>query len=179
MDGVTVSEASVPLQQEASAFRLFVQSSETVQTGVALANPTAVPAVATLELTPGEPIPLGTVTRTITIPANGQVAKFVNDLVPYLPTTFSGVLRITSPTPLTAIGLRGTVNERNNFLITTLPIAIEGADFTNSTLLFPHFVEGGGFTTEFVVFSRDQGESFGEMMFFSKDGSRLELDLPN
>src|SRR5262249_26103021 len=37
MDGVTVSEASVPLQQEASAFRLFVQSSESVQTGVALA----------------------------------------------------------------------------------------------------------------------------------------------
>jgi hypothetical protein len=177
-DGVTVSEAGVPLEKEAPAFRLFVQSSDTVQTGVALANPTAVPVVATLELTRDDQIVTAPVVREVTIPANGQIAKFVNELIPDLPTTFTGVLRITSPTPITAIGLRGTVNERNHFLITTLPSVVEGADFVNSELLFPHIVAGGGFTTEFIVFSRAQGDSFGEVILISKDGSRLELEFP-
>jgi hypothetical protein len=177
-DGVTVSEAGVPLQKEASAFRLFVQSSENQRTGVALANPTAAPVVATLEFTQDDQVITGPVTQTVTIPANGQVARFVNELIPDLPTTFTGMLRITSSTPLTAIGLRGTVNERNNFLITTFPSLIEGADSANGQLFFPHIVQGNGFTTEFVVFGRDQNDSFGEVIFISKDGSRLELEIP-
>jgi hypothetical protein len=103
----------------------------------------------------------------------------VKELLPYAPPTFSGVLRISIPTPLAVIGLRGTVNERGDFLITTLSPVPEVADLTDQVLLFPHIVQGGGYTTEFMIFGRVDGASSGQVNFISRDGSPLDLQTSN
>src|SRR5262245_10813807 len=172
-NGATVSEASVPIEEETSAFRIYVESSEAIQTGIAFANPSDASIMIHLELTPSD----GTgapVTGFVTIPAHGQVAKFVKELLPDAPATFNGLLRITSPIPIAAIGLRGTVNGRGDFLITTTPPTPEASGFANAELLFPHIVQGGCFTTEFVIFNREVGQSSGQIMFFSKDSRPLQ-----
>src|SRR5262249_6661456 len=128
--GITVSQASVPVQKEALAVRLFAESSGTVgagavQTGIALANSSPFPVAVILELTPTDGTTAAPATATLTIPGDGQIAAFVKDLMPNAPPKFRGVLRLVSPVPVATIGLRGTVNERGEFLITTTPPADE------------------------------------------------------
>ncbi len=54
---------------------------------------------------------------------DGHSAKFATALVAGLPAGSTGVLNITSPTPFAALTLRSLNNERNDFLMTTFPIA--------------------------------------------------------
>jgi hypothetical protein len=178
---ITVSEASVPIESPSSAFRMYVDSRGAAgtpgsfQTGFALANTAPYPIVADLELSRIDGTATG-LTGTVTIPGNGQIARFLNEVIPNVPDTFRGVLRVTSATPISVIGLRLTTNERGDYLMTTTPPASETTDSAIREWTFPHIVEGGGFTTEVVLFNRHPGQSStGNATFFAKDGSPLLL----
>jgi hypothetical protein len=122
-------------------------------------------------------------TPSITVPARWQTSLFLHE-IPGLPTItppFQGVLRVFSwgdrfsPPTVSATGLRGRYNERGDFLIsTTAPIA-EVYATDSSELLFPHFVIGGGYHTQFVLFS-DQGAT-GTMYLLDNNGNPLSLSL--
>ena len=77
------------------------------------------------------------------------------------------------------MGLRGRYNERlpnADFLITTLPVINESGAPTAAELLFPHLVNGGGYTTQFILFSGTAGQaSSGNLKFLKQDGAALEL----
>ena len=53
---------------------------------------------------------------------------------------------------ISVIGVRGRYNERDDFLITTTPAIAEDAAADPRPLYVPHFVNGGGYTTQFVLF---------------------------
>src|SRR5207249_11352699 len=92
-------------------------------------------------------------TTTVTVPANGQVAKFVNELFPSLTAPFQGLLTITSGGgAIAVIGLRGHYNERRDFLITTVPAVDQNAAIPSGQLVFPHVVDSGGYTTQIFLF---------------------------
>jgi hypothetical protein len=171
-DGITVTESSVLGAPAGLAFRVYVESSGvleqigSVQTGLAISNPSAVPAVVTLEIAKLE----GSITVppvSVTIPAGGQIARFLSELFPPgLPPGFQGILRVTATTPIHLIGLRGRYNERGDFLITTTSPRNDSISQPVDAV-FPHVVSGGGYSTQFIIL----GESgAGALWVMSQDG---------
>jgi hypothetical protein len=185
-NGVTVSQASVAAQPVATIFRTYVETSGTIgspgsiDSGIAIANTSTTPATVNLDLTflNGTSTGLSTL---LTIPALGHVSAFVSQLFPTLvqPSqgSFQGVLRINaSITPIALVGLRTRNNERGDFLITTLPATNELSNSTTAELLFPHFVNMGGYTTQFILFSGVQYQSaLGTLNFFNQNGQPVNL----
>ena len=174
-DGVTVSLAGVSVTT-GTVLRMYVESSGisgqsgNIQSGVAIAN-----------------TPFGAVPVSITLPSAGQTARFVSDIFPNLPNPFKGVLRIsTTSSTISVVGLRTRYNERSDFLITTTPAVAESsppAD-TQSTPpvraepAFPVLIDGGGFTTQFILFNGTAGTSAsGSLRFFDTNGQPLNLTL--
>jgi len=180
---VTVSEAGVPAIQ-GTAFRMYVESSGAagqagnIQTGLAIANTSTSAGSATLELTRLDGSSAG-LTTTRSLPASGQIVGFLSDFFPTLPNPFQGVLRISTTTSgISVVGLRSRYNENLSFLITTTPPTNETSSASSAELLFPHLVNGGGYTTQFILFSGTAGQSSsGNMRFLKKDGSALNLTL--
>jgi hypothetical protein len=165
---------------------MYVEAyASSIQSGVAISNLSNAQATVRLELTRLDGSSTG-LTGTLVVPANGQVAQFLNQIPPFAvltqpPTlqefTFQGVLRISSSSPISVVGLRGRYNERNDFLITTTPAADEAAAATDAELFFPHFAEAGGFSTQFILFSNSPGQRSGTIRFVSQSGGVLNLTL--
>ncbi len=111
------------------------------------------------------------------------MSAFLNQLAGFekVAAPFQGVLRITtaSPAGLTVAGLRGRTNERGDFLITTTMPINENAPASTGELFFPHFVDGGGYTTQFILFGRNPSQaSSGGLIFYGQSGQSATLTLP-
>jgi YD repeat-containing protein len=183
--GITVAEAGVPALSPSRALRMYAETSSaaagSIQTGVAVANPLAAAATVNFELTTLAGVSTG-LTSTAIIPANGQISLFLSQLPVFesLPVPFQGVLRIstTAASGVSVVGLRARVNERGDFLITTTAPVDENSPPSSNELLFPHFADGGGYTTQFILFSRSPGQnSAGTLRFFGQSGQPLSLPL--
>ena len=188
--GVTVSEAGVPATAPGAAFRVYVETSGApgqpgaVRSGIALTNTSETATEVSLELTALDPTSTGPA-ASLTIPASGQVARFIDEFFPALTPPFSGILRIASTSTIPAqsaarnlavIGLRLTTNERGDIVVTTTPPSDEDSATTASDLFFPHFVDSGGWTTQFILYSgAPRGTSSGSARFTGQDGQPLEL----
>jgi hypothetical protein len=182
--GVTVAEAGVPSTRTGQAFRLYAEARDaangSIQTGIAIANPSASNALLSFELTnmAGQSVGLS---GSYTVPANGQVALFLNQIPGFqsLATPFQGVLRVsTTSAGIAVVGLRSRINERQDFLITTTPSIDEAGPSTTAELVFPHFADGGGYTTQFILMSGTAGQSAaGTLRLYTQTGEALTLTL--
>ena len=85
----------------------------------------------------------------------------------------TGVLDITSATPFAALTLRSLNNERNDFLMTTFPIA-DVARAAPTPVVFPQIADGGGFVTEFILLNA-VGASKTTLSFFDNEGRQLAV----
>ncbi len=183
-DGITITQTTVSAMDAAPAFRLYAEAAGefgavgSMQTALAIVNRSTTAADVRVEVFRPDGSSIGT--GTLTLPAQGQTAKFLNQIpgLESMISTFQGVVRVSSPSPLSVVGLRGRYNERNDFLITTMPSVEEGAFPTDEELIFPHFVQAGGYTTQFVLFSGAAGQpSTGVVRFLSQSGEPLSLNL--
>ena len=115
----------------------------------------------------------------MTLAPNSQVGTFLSQIpgFQYVSLPFQGLLRLTSSTPIAVVGLRGRYNERGDFIITTTPpVSEQGTSPADS--YFAHFADGGGFNTQFVLFSNAPGiSSGGSIRFVSQAGQPLDLKL--
>ena len=178
------TEAGVPASPARTAFRMYAEGSGTpgsigsIRSGLGISNTSSTPGTVNFELRTLDGTFTG-LTASETVPGSGHIAKFVDELFPTLATPFQGILRVTSgSTPLGVVGLRLRTNERGEFLLTTTSLTDEGGTTTDDVLLFPHLVEGQGWTTQFILFSGVAGQSSsGTLGFFSKNGERLRLGL--
>jgi hypothetical protein len=76
------------------------------------------------------------------------------------------------------MGLRARTNERGDFLITSAPLVNESDSSTTTPMLFPQIVDGGGYSTQFVIFSGMAGQATsGNVQFLKSDGTPLQLTL--
>ena len=181
--GVTVSEAGV-LPSSANAFRMYVETAGlvgdplSIQSGIAVANASASPVTLNLELFQSDGVSTGLVS-TLTVAGQGQAAKFLSDIFPSLVPPFEGLVRVTSASSaVSAVGLRARYNERSDFLITTTPPVNESNPPSSAEYDFPHIVNGGGYTTQFIIFSGATGQSgTGSLKFFAQDGTVMPLTL--
>jgi hypothetical protein len=181
--GNRVSEATVMGLQGSSA-TTYVENSGSVgsvgsiQSGVAIASADGTSANVNLEVFRANGTSTG-LTATITISANGKVAKFVNDIFPALPNAFKGTLRISAPNnTISVAGLRARYNERGDFLITTVPVIPQSTKGSSAEVDFPHIVNGGGYTTQFVLINPVAGQnqtSTGNIRLRTVGGQLLDL----
>ncbi len=185
--GIVTSEAGVTTTS-GSAFRMYAESSGSpgqsgnIQTGVAVANGGDTSAKVTLELTNLDGSTAGLPAAvSINIAPHGHAAKFLSQIFTGLPSSFKGVLRISTTAGISVVGLRSRFNERpspENFLITTTPPALENVGVSSSELLFPDLVDGGGYTTQLILFSRSVGQnSSGNLQFVKPDGTSYSPSL--
>jgi hypothetical protein len=180
--GVMVSEAGVP-GINGSAFRMYAEESApsgigAVQTTLAVVNLDTVSTTVTLALTTLDGTPIASATQTV--PGNAQVARYLHELFPSLTFPFKGVLKLTggNAAGLSMVGLRLRTNERSEILVTTTPPTNESTPPSINEVLFPQIVNGGGFTTQFILFSGANGQaSSGNLKFFSFDGTPLSLTV--
>ncbi len=186
---VTVSESTIEGSAPGSAFRLYVENSgdfargrpDSIQSGVAIANPGTDAATVTLDLTTMNGISTG-LTASLLVPARGQTAVFLNQIPRFasLPLSFQGVLRVStnSESGIAAAGLRGHYTEGSSpvLLMSGMPAFNESSAPSPSDLVFPQVVDSGGFTTQIVVFSGSAGQrGTGNLRFYSPAGQPLTL----
>jgi len=183
-NGIVVTEAGVPAVPAAAAIRLYAESfgnfsqgeAGSIQSGLAVANPSAAGINIFVEVQnlDGSTGLIG----TLLVPANGQTSLYLNEIpgLQSMLTPYQGVLRLSSSTPFSVIGLRGRYNERGDPLITTTPPVNEGAPVSNTPAYFPHIADSGGYTTQFILFSGYARQtSTGVLRFFNQSGVALNL----
>ncbi len=186
--GITVTQAGVPTVSLGNAFRLYAETfgnfagsdPGSIQTGVAITNPSPNPVNVNFELTTLSATAAGSMGST-TVPGRGQVAMFINQIpgIGDVPSALQGVLRIStaSPAGVAVVGLRGRYNERGDFLITTTPPARESGPAVTGEVGFAHLAEAGGWSTQFVMFGGQSGTNAGNLRLVSQSGQTLALTL--
>lgn len=145
LNGIVVSESGVPSSALSNNMILYIDRTAGRDTGAALANPSASQVTVTVRLMiPGGP------TKVLLLPARGHTASASADLIAALPDGFTGVVQVQSTAPIAALSLRFQVNERQDLIMSTLPVA----DLTRAApypVIFPHIADGGGFQTELLL----------------------------
>ena len=153
--GVTVTEASLQAVPMAQNYRAWFEMSDNVQTAIAIANPSPVPAIVSIEALTLSGAPAG-FSGTLTIPGNGEVSSFIEQIPGFetIGRLSQGILRVSTSAAngIAAVGLRTCFNERHDFLIAAIPMVVDNAPSATTQRAFPYFVQGGGYATQFNLF---------------------------
>jgi hypothetical protein len=179
-DEIPIFELGVPVKM-GTAFRVYAEFSaaEQIRTAIAIANTTESAGTVWMTLTgPDGSFIAGTSSY---LPASGQILDFVDSLIPALANqTIRGVLRITTDVAgLSVVGLRARYNERGQLLFTSIVPVLENEAPDSEERFFPYVVNGGGFTTQIVLYSGKQGQSSqGSLTFIQSDGRPFDLEIP-
>ena len=179
-NGVLVSEAGVPASKLLSQGRMYAETSGTVHSGLAIANPNSDSSVVSFSFidTNGKTFSTG----STTILANSQVAAFLDD--PRIfngPANFSGAFTFSASNPVAVVALRGVFNERSDLIWTTLPVFDIGSPPAASSTVFPHFADGGGWTTQIMLVNSGDSAVTGTLRFSDPAGqplSALNYSIP-
>jgi photosystem II stability/assembly factor-like uncharacterized protein len=197
-NGVTVSEAGVPASPPTTHARIFIDyrsgvnaipartSSGTisVNTGISVTNIGLFPASATYILRDMNSKTIATGHGTID--AGHHFACFIDQLknaaAPdfVLPTDFAtsiqfASLDIESSSSLSVLAFRGTTNQRNEFLITTTPVADLAQSVSYDPIYFPHFADGGGYATSLILLNTSNRTEFGSLQILDDSGAPLPV----
>ena len=182
-NGVTVSEAAVQTQPLGTAFRTYVEVNSdpakppVSQSGIAIANNSSTAATVNFEITALNGLNSG-LRATVIIPPMGHLSKYVQELFPLSDLPSRGILRVSSSNSIAVVSFRMRYNERDDLLITTIPVSNEALPSNTAELVFPHIVDGGGFATQFVLFSAITGQvSQGTLRFIGQNGQVLNVSI--
>src|SRR5439155_13759702 len=136
-NNVLVSEAGVPASPLIRNGRIYADVSGPVNTGLAIANPNDQTANITFSFTRSAGTDFGG--GSTTVPASGQVARFLNEAPFNSGTNVQGTFTFSSDVPISVVALRGLTNERGEFLITTLPVLDTAQTAGTTSVILPHF----------------------------------------
>jgi hypothetical protein len=151
--------------------------------GVAIANPNATAAHATLTLRDDKGAALAT--ADVVIEGLHQAAEFVTQLFDHQPTVpqdLTGTLDVTSDFPVAVIGLRfrgenfSTLPATNLSVPNPVPAIGAGIGGPNAVVL-AQFASGGGWATEIVLVNSGAAELTVRVDLFTKDGTPLVASL--
>ena len=131
---------------------------------MAIANPNSQPAVVTFTVINGTGATVKADSRTIG--PNSQVAGFLTESPYSIANGFQGTLSFTSTAPVGVIALRSLVNERSDFLITTLPVIdlSKSASIYSSRAAFR--AVGDGWGTQIILVNPTDSVQTGTVQFF-------------
>ena len=196
-NGATVSQATVQVQQPGNAFRSYVEVScrvpatvgcgvdpsptvpkpGQIQSALAISNSSSTAATLNLELTLLDGTPTG-LTASVVVPPSGHVSRFIQELFPTLSLPFRGIVRLSTGGQVSIVNERTRYNERVDLLITTMPVTSETSSSTSVDMFFPVVADGGGYSTQFILYSGITGQSTtGTLNFFSPSGQPLNVNI--
>jgi hypothetical protein len=173
--GTLVTEAGVPATPLIQAGRLYVEVNGPTDTGLAIANPGVQNAVVSFYFTDTTGNTFGS--GSTTVPAGQQIAKFLSEGPFNGGNTIEGTFTFSSSVPVTVIALRTFVNERSDFLITTLPVVDLSSAVSSSVVLLPQFADGGGWVTSIVLVNPTANPISGTIQFLDPSGSSVKLTV--
>ena len=174
VNGILASEAGVPASPAVLEGRIFAETDGPVRTGLALANPNDTAATIAFFFTDSNGIDFGH--GTFTLGPREQIARFLDEGPFNGGSAIEGTFTFTADLPVAVIALRGFVNERSEFLMTTLPVAPITVPTTDA-VYFPHFAAGGGWTTQVILVNPTHALISGNVQFISS-GSETEAAAP-
>ena len=174
-DSVT-SEAGVAAVDATSRARMLVDNHRT-QTGVAIASMGNPAGEITFRLLDRFNQLLDTTEREV--PPGGQTALFANELFPGMPDGFTGLMEIEAPFPVFPVSLKLSINERQDPILTTLPVADLTSPGSHELVVFPQLGFGSGLATRLIVLNTDAETSSSPTLSFfaSTEGERMEVPL--
>jgi hypothetical protein len=153
-NGITTTETGVATTGNAMSFQIFAElgAAQSLRTGIAMANATGITANLQFDLLSLDGQSAG-FTGSTTIPPNGHLALFLDEILRMQnrPSSFRGILHVTSDQPISAIGLRIRYNERNELVLATTPAVPDTVASTTDAYVFPQVVSGMGYSTEFIL----------------------------
>jgi hypothetical protein len=193
-NGVTIAEAGVPPSPPTNSARIFIDyrtnvnavparsgaGTIDVNTGIAVVNPGSATANVTYTL---RNVAGATITTGHgTIAAGNHFACFIDELKDKVAPDFNlppdfqntvqfGSLEMTSDLPISVLALRGTTNQRHDFLFTTTPVADLTKPLSNSPVYFPQFVDGGGYTTSLILLNTSGVTETGRLQIMDNHGA--------
>ncbi|MBI4473722.1 MAG: Ig-like domain-containing protein, partial [Acidobacteria bacterium] len=152
--GVLIAATGVASTVPSRRVRFFVDRTQGHDTGIAVVNPSDRTTSLQLFLTSlaGEPV----ASRDLALAPRNHTAKFISELDPSLPVGFRGTVDLISPVPVALLALRST-SSTERFLMSTLPVESLDAPRSPQTLYFGQVVDGGEFTTEFIILNLGTG----------------------
>ncbi len=169
---ILVSESGIETVIPTRHARIYVDFSNGHDTGLAIANATNAGATITLTAYQKDGFTIaGTSKGPLSLSARGYEAHFAGGFIDGLPPDFTGVLEISSETPFAALILRTLTNERDDFLMTTFPVADMETE-SPSPIVFPQVVDGGGYVTQFI-FINPAAPSTATLSFRDEAGAPL------
>jgi hypothetical protein len=197
--GVTVTEAGVPASPPTTRARIFIDYRASVagipgrsssgmidiNTGLSVVNQGA--ASASVEYT------LRDLNGNLLTIGHGAIAKdnhiacFINQLQQMAAPDFSlplnfqintqfATLEIASDQPLSVVALRMTTNQRGEALFTTTPVADMTQALANNSIYFPHFADGGGYTTSLILMNTSNNTETGSLQILDSSGNALVVN---
>jgi hypothetical protein len=173
-NGAMITETGIPSAESTTHARIYVDLSEAHNTGLAIANMTNSGAYITIRAFQKDGVTAaGTSKGPLQLDAHGHAAAFANEFIAGLPDGFTGVIDISTNAAFAALTLRSTLNENDDFLMTTFPVA-NASRPAGSPVLFPHIADGGGYSTEVILIS-PVGASNSTLRFYGEDGTALDL----
>jgi glucose/arabinose dehydrogenase len=172
-DGVLVSEAAVPATSLVQSGRVYAEIGDGHDTGLVLVNPDmARQALVWFYFTDAEGNDFAQ--SVLTIAPGAKAAAFLHEPPFFGPTTFDGTFTFEYSVPLSVIALEGIVNQRAEFLTTTLPIVDLAAPA--EAKLMPHIAAGGRWTTDVILVNPTDDPIGGVMRFVPQAQSSQPSD---
>ncbi len=171
---ILVTEAGIPATVATTHARLYVDLSGNHNTGLAIANVSNTNASIIIGAFESDgSTGIGISQGPLLLAPNGHDARFADRFIEGLPFGFTGVLDISSTTPFAVLTLRTLMNERDDFLMTTFPVA-DANQPAHSPIVFPQIADGGGYKTHFVLISPG-GASDTVLRFYDDNGIPLAV----
>jgi hypothetical protein len=175
--GITVSKTAIEAPHASTAYRMYVEASGasgqtgSIRTALAVFNPST--SSVTVQLVAYNPngTPTG-LSTSLSIPPNGAVTQFVDQLLTQLPIPFRGVLRLSSTVPIMANVLHSRWNQRGDFLTSDTPPSNETIVPSGSETDLAYVVAGGGYSTQIVIFPGSSGSGVtGTLLLVNSNGT--------
>ena len=163
-----VSEAGVPSSPLLTSGRVYAEINGPFNIGLAIANPGS--SAARIDFfyttTVGTDVNFG----NFILPANGQIARFLNEAPFNSGPSFQGTFTFTSDVPVSVIALQSLINEGGDPLFTTLPVIDTSAQVSSSAAVLPHFADGDGWSTAVLLVNPTDTVMNGTIRFRAQNG---------
>jgi hypothetical protein len=186
--GASVSlHATVEAQLPVNDFRLYDELSGDFDHGeghatafpFAITNPADTPTDITLTLVKMDGTATG-LTTTFTLPPRGHIATYLHrmDAFKSMPNPFQGLLMVhATGAGVVSFGMRGRISESTQFVGTTTGPLKEHPGL-GTTVIFPHVLDGGGYASQFLIFSDPDGNgTAGTLSFANENGHEIPLTI--
>jgi hypothetical protein len=188
-NGVLVSQTTMPALLPSGGGINFVEADGPINTGLVIANPSDQTATMTVNFSSSLSSTDGndfvTDFNTFTVPPRSHISAFINEPPFNAPTPMRGQMFWRSSVPVSLIAVRCLINQRSELVMTTLlepdpstlPSRPRGAP-PGIVGFIPHFVDGGGWTTEIVVSNTRLDDFTAGTIEFFNDGQETGFAQP-